>query len=70
MKGKVQTDEFVGGKGLGFVAGRLQCGKMAILSDDEISLRRNRAVAEFVVVRVGRDHAKVVMGFDPADVAV
>lgn len=43
---------------------------MVVVGNQEISISRNRAVAEFIVIGIRHDHAEAVMGFDLADVAV
>ena len=42
---------------------------MNIFCDYESGLSRNRAIAEFVVIRIGHDHAEAAMWFNLADVA-
>ena len=43
---------------------------MCIIRDHKIRFRRNRAVAEFIVVRVGGDDGETKLRLDLPDVAV
>jgi hypothetical protein len=43
---------------------------MIVFRNDVISRSRNGAIAELVVVRIGRHHSETVLGLDPADIVM
>ena len=62
-------NEFRRGDGLGMVSGGGEWGEVAILGDDVVRACGDRAIGEFVVVRIRRDELKAKGGADVLDVA-
>ncbi len=66
----MHPDEFFRYDGFGFVAGGFERGKMRVVRYNNIRLRCNRAVAEFIVIRVLHDDSEPELRLDLPDVAV
>ncbi len=57
------------GDGLGMITGGGEWGEVAILGDDVFRACGDRAIGEFVVVRIRRDELKAKSGADMLDIA-
>ena len=66
----MNPDEFIGRTRLGFVTSGFQYGKVCVIRHHKIRFRRNRTVAEFIVVRIGRDDGEAKLRLDLSDIAV
>src|ERR1035438_3196680 len=64
------TDECIRLDGLWLVTGRCQHVEMAVFRDDKTCLGTNRAIAEFIVVRVGRNHVETELRINAPDILV
>lgn len=67
---EMNPDEFIRRESLGLVCGGSERGKMRIVCHNKMSLRRNGAVAKFVVIGVLCDDRISELRFDLPDVAV
>ena len=70
-EGPLQTlgNELCRGDGLGMVSGGGEWGEVAVLGDEVVRACGDRAIGEFVVVRIRRDELKAKSGADMLDIA-
>ncbi len=67
---EMHPDEFFRSDGLGFVTRGFERGKVRVARHDKIRLRRDGAVAKFVVIRVLGNNGEPELRFDLPDVTM